>query len=42
VFIALVAFNLNLEILNEIIFVWLISQAISFLTVVRFAAAKLN
>jgi phosphatidylglycerophosphate synthase len=42
VFIALVAFNLNLEILNEITFVWLILQAISFLTVVRFVAAKLN
>ena len=42
VFIALVAFNLNLEFLNEITFVWLILQAISFLTVVRFAAAKLN
>ena len=42
IFIALVAFNLNLEILNQITFVWLILQAISFLTVVRFAAAKLN
>jgi phosphatidylglycerophosphate synthase len=41
-FIALVAFNLNLEILNQITFVWLILQAISFLTVVRFTAAKLN
>ena len=42
IFIALVAFNLNLEILNQITFVWLILQAISFLTVVRFTAAKLN
>jgi len=42
IFIALVAFNLNLEILNKITFVWLILQAISFLTVVRFTAAKLN
>ena len=41
IFIALVAFNLNLEILNQITFVWLILQAISFLTVVRFTAAKL-
>jgi len=42
IFIALIAFNLNLEILNQITFVWLILQAISFLTVVRFTAAKLN
>jgi archaetidylinositol phosphate synthase len=42
IFIALVAFNLNLEILNQITFVWLILQAISFLTVVRFTVAKLN
>ena len=42
IFIALVAFNLNLEILNQITFVWLILQAISFLTVVGFIAAKLN
>lgn len=42
IFIALVAFNLNLEILNQITFVWVIMQAISFLTVIRFAAAKLN
>ncbi len=42
IFIALVAFNLNLEILNQITFVWLILQTISFLTVVRFTAAKLN
>ena len=42
IFIALVAFNLNLEILNQITFVWLILQVISFLTVVRFTAAKLN
>ncbi len=42
IFIALVAFNLNLEILNQVTFVWLILQAISFLTVVRFTAAKLN
>lgn len=42
IFIALVAFNLNLEILTQITFVWLILQAISFLTVVRFTAAKLN
>ena len=42
IFIALVAFNLNLEILNQITFVWLILQAISFLTVVGFTAAKLN
>ena len=42
IFIALVAFNLNLEILNQITFVWSILQAISFLTVVRFTAAKLN
>lgn len=42
IFIAMVAFNLNLEILNQITFVWLILQAISFLTVVRFTAAKLN
>ena len=42
IFIALVAFNLNLEILNQIAFVWLILQAISFFTVVRFTAAKLN
>ena len=42
IFIAMVAFNLNLEILNEITFVWLTLQAISILTVVRFAAAKLN
>jgi archaetidylinositol phosphate synthase len=42
VFIALVAFNLNLEILNQITFVWLILQAISFLTVAKFVAAKLN
>ena len=42
VFIALVAINLNLEILNQITFVWLILQAISFLTVAKFAAAKLN
>ena len=42
VFVALVAFNLNLEILNQITFVWLILQAISFLTVAKFVAAKLN
>lgn len=42
VFISLVAFNLNLEILNQITFVWLILQAISFLTVAKFVAAKLN
>ena len=42
VFIALVAFNLNLEILNQITFVWLILQAFSFLTVAKFVAAKLN
>lgn len=42
IFIALIAFNQNLEILNQITFVWLILQAISFLTVVRFTAAKLN
>ena len=42
VFTALVAFNLNLEILNQITFVWLILQAISFLTVAKFVAAKLN
>ena len=42
IFISLVAFSLNLEILNQITFVWLILQAISFLTVVRFTAAKLN
>jgi len=42
IFIALVAFNLNLEILNQITLLWLILQAISFLTVVRFTAAKLN
>jgi len=42
IFIALIAINLNLEILNQITFVWLILQAISFLTVVRFTAAKLN
>ena len=42
VFIALVAFNLNLEMLNQITFVWLILQAISFLTVAKFVAAKLN
>ena len=42
IFVALIAFNLNLEILNQITFVWLILQAISFLTVVRFSAAKLN
>ena len=42
VFIALVAFNLDLEILNQITFVWLILQAISFLTVAKFVAAKLN
>jgi len=42
IFITLVAFNLNLEILNQVTFVWLILQAISFLTVVRFTAAKLN
>jgi hypothetical protein len=42
VFAALVAFNLNLEILNQITFVWLILQAFSFLTVAKFVAAKLN
>jgi phosphatidylglycerophosphate synthase len=42
VFTALVAFNLNLEILNQITFVWLILQAFSFLTVAKFVAAKLN
>ena len=42
IFICLIAFNLNLEILNQIIFIWLILQAFSFLTVVRFVAAKLN
>jgi phosphatidylglycerophosphate synthase len=42
VFVALVAFNLNLEILNQITFVWLILQAFSFLTVAKFVAAKLN
>jgi archaetidylinositol phosphate synthase len=42
IFIALVAFNLNLEIVNQITFIWLILQAISFFTVVRFAAVKLN
>ena len=42
IFVALIAFNLNLEIINQITFVWLILQAISFLTVVRFTAAKLN
>jgi archaetidylinositol phosphate synthase len=41
VFVALVAFNLNLEILNQITFVWLILQAFSFLTVAKFVAAKL-
>lgn len=42
VFTALVAFNLNLEMLNQITFVWLILQAFSFLTVAKFVAAKLN
>jgi len=42
VFVALVAFNLNLEILIQITFVWLILQAFSFLTVAKFVAAKLN
>ena len=42
IFISLIAFNLNLEILNQIIFIWLILQAFSFLTLVRFVAAKLN
>ena len=42
VFTALVAFNLNLEILNQITFMWLILQAFSFLTVAKFVAAKLN
>ena len=42
IFISLIAFNLNLEILNQIIFIWLFLQAFSFLTLVRFVAAKLN
>jgi archaetidylinositol phosphate synthase len=42
IFIALIAFNLNLEILNQIILIWLILQAISLFMVARFVMAKLN
>jgi phosphatidylglycerophosphate synthase len=42
IFIALIAFNLDLEILNQITFVWLILQAISFSMVFKFVATKLN
>ena len=41
-FVALVAFLLNLEIVNLLALLWLIMQSISLLTVTRFAYQKLN
>ena len=41
-FVALVAFLLNLEIVNLLAVLWLIMQSISLLTVTRFAYQKLN
>ncbi len=41
-FVALVAFLLNLEIVNLLVSLWLIMQSISLLTVTRFAYQKLN
>lgn len=41
-FVALVAFILNLEIFNLLAVLWLIMQSISLLTVTRFAYQKLN
>jgi phosphatidylglycerophosphate synthase len=42
IFIGLIAFNLDLQVLNQITFVWLILQAISFSMVFKFVATKLN
>jgi phosphatidylglycerophosphate synthase len=42
IFIALIAFNLDLQVLNQITFVWLILQVISFSMVFKFVATKLN
>jgi phosphatidylglycerophosphate synthase len=42
IFIVLIAFNLDLQVLNQITFVWLILQAISFSMVFKFVATKLN
>jgi phosphatidylglycerophosphate synthase len=42
IFLVLIAFNLNVDFLNQITFIWLILQAISLITVFRFAAVKLN
>lgn len=41
-FIALIAFSLNLEIVNLLAILWLIMQSISLLTVTRYAYQKLN
>jgi hypothetical protein len=41
-FVALVAFNLNLEIINLLALLWLIMQAISLIAVTRFSYKKLN
>ena len=41
-FIALIAFLLNLEIVNFLALIWLIMQSVSLLTVTNFAYNKLN
>ena len=41
-FIALIAFSLNLEIVNLLAILWLIMQSISLLTVTKYAYQKLN
>jgi hypothetical protein len=41
-FVALVAFTLNLEIINLLALLWLIMQAVSLLTVTKFSYKKLN
>ena len=41
-FVALVAFTLNLEIINLLALLWLIMQAISLLTLTKFSYKKLN
>ena len=42
VFVALIAFNLDLTILNEIIVIWLVLQMISLIKISRFIFSKLN
>jgi CDP-diacylglycerol--glycerol-3-phosphate 3-phosphatidyltransferase len=41
-FIALIGFLLNLEIVNFLALIWLIMQSVSLLTVTKFAYNKLN